>query len=78
MLRELKVWLKLKHSTIVPLLGTAQIGESPLLALVSEWMPSGKLSDYLDKQATTITPVARIKLASSLFIRIASASRTIY
>ena len=69
MLRELKVWLKLKHKTIVPLLGTAQF-DSPLLALVSEWMPSGKLSDYLDEQATTITPTARIKLVSSLFTSI--------
>jgi len=78
MLRELKVWLKLKHSTIVPLLGTARIGESPSLALVSEWMPSGKLSDYLKEHATTITLAARIKLVSSLFIQITSASRTIY
>jgi len=77
MLRELKVWLKLKHSTIVPLLGTAQIGESPLLALVSEWMPSGKLSDYLKEHEATITLAAKIKLVSSLFIQITPASRTI-
>jgi len=77
MLRELKVWLKLEHLHIVPLHGTAQI-DSPLLALVSEWMSSGKLADYLNEQATTITPAARIKLVSPLFIRITSASRTIY
>jgi len=69
MLRELQIWLKLKHSTIVPLHGTAQI-DSPLLALVSEWMPSGKLSDYLDERATTITLAARIKLVISLFASI--------
>ena len=64
MLRELKVWLKLKHSNIVPLHGTARI-DSPLLALVSKWIPSRKLSDYLNEQAKTITRAARIELVSS-------------
>ncbi|KAJ8582534.1 kinase-like protein [Rhizopogon salebrosus TDB-379] len=63
--RELKVWLSLKHSTIVPLLGTARV-KSPLLALVSLWMPSGTLSEYLEKQATTITPSARVGLVKGI------------
>ncbi|KAJ8596439.1 kinase-like protein [Rhizopogon salebrosus TDB-379] len=62
MLRELEVWLRLKHSTIVPLLGTARVVGSPLLALVSQWMPSGTLSEYLGEQAAIITPSARIGL----------------
>jgi len=66
MLRELDVWLRLKHSTIVPLLGTAQV-ESPLLALVSQWMSCGTLVKYLDEQAMIITPSIRIGLASRLF-----------
>ncbi|KAJ8589281.1 kinase-like protein [Rhizopogon salebrosus TDB-379] len=66
MLRELEVWLRLKHSTIVPLLGTTRVAESPLLALVSQWMPSGTLYEYLGKQATIITPSARIELAKGI------------
>jgi len=69
MLRELGVWLRLKHSTIVPLLGTARV-ESPLLALVSQWMSCGTLAEYLDEQATIITPAARTELASRLFTQI--------
>ncbi|KAG1851144.1 hypothetical protein F4604DRAFT_1308541 [Suillus subluteus] len=42
MRRELLVWLRLKHSTIVPLLGTAKV-ESPFPALISQWMSSGTL-----------------------------------
>ncbi|KAG1777033.1 kinase-like domain-containing protein, partial [Suillus placidus] len=47
--RELKVWLRLsKHQTIVPLLGIAHV-ESPLPALISQWMPSGTLYMYLEQ-----------------------------
>ncbi|KIK33253.1 hypothetical protein CY34DRAFT_99918 [Suillus luteus UH-Slu-Lm8-n1] len=53
MRRELEVWLKLSnHRTIVPLLGTANVG-SPLPALVSQWMPSGTLYMYLEQDMVT-------------------------
>ncbi|KAG1870422.1 kinase-like domain-containing protein, partial [Suillus tomentosus] len=52
--RELRVWLKLIHSNIVPLLGIARV-ESPWPALVYPWMPSGTLYIYLEKQATTLS-----------------------
>jgi len=74
-LRELTVWLRLKHPNIVPLLGTARVG-SPLLALVYPWMPSGTLSDYLE-QATTITPSARSGLVSHLFAAVVISERYI-
>jgi hypothetical protein len=74
MLRELEVWLRLKHSTIVPLLGTTRVAESPLLALVSQWMLSGTLYEYLGKQATIITPSARIELVSYSFAPITSSN----
>jgi len=41
-----------------------------LLALVSQWMSSGTLSEYLDEQATIVTPSARIGLVSRLFARL--------
>lgn len=46
MRRELIVWLRLKHPTMVPLLRTAKV-ESPFPALISQWMPSGTLYMYL-------------------------------
>lgn len=64
--RELMVWLKLSKSPyIVPLLGVAKF-DSPLSALVSEWMPDGTLSQYLGKHAATLTPSARVELAKSV------------
>ncbi|KAJ8591202.1 kinase-like protein [Rhizopogon salebrosus TDB-379] len=63
--RELKVWLKLRHSTIVPLLGIAFL-DHPFPALVSQWMPSGTLYNYLEMQATTLTAPARADLAKGV------------
>ena len=39
------MWKRLKHKNIVPLLG---ITPSPL-QLISEWIPSGDLTEYLKK-----------------------------
>lgn len=52
MRRELIVWLRLKHPTMVPLLGTAKV-ESPFPALISQWMPSGTLYMYLMRGTIT-------------------------
>ncbi|KAG1720688.1 uncharacterized protein EDB91DRAFT_324365 [Suillus paluster] len=62
--RELKVWLRLKHPTIVPLLGTANV-DSPFPALVSQWMISGTLYVYL-KETTTLTASAKVQLANGV------------
>ncbi|KAG1870428.1 kinase-like domain-containing protein [Suillus tomentosus] len=64
--RELKVWLRLKHQTIVPLLGFAYVNfpsKSP--ALVSRWMSCGTLSTYLE-EATTITASAKVSLVKGV------------
>ncbi|KAG1721530.1 kinase-like domain-containing protein [Suillus lakei] len=56
--REIHTWLKLRDSTnIVPLFGFANFPEHALPALVSEWMPSGTLYDYLEKPAEIIAKV---------------------
>ncbi|KAG2072303.1 kinase-like protein [Suillus decipiens] len=60
--RELKVWLRLQHPTIVPLLGIANVPDSPFPALISEWMPFGTLYVYLETQGT-ISASTQIKLA---------------
>ncbi|KAG0694026.1 kinase-like domain-containing protein [Suillus ampliporus] len=62
--REIKVWLRLKHPTIVSLLGTANV-DSPFPALVSQWMPSGTLDVYL-KEATTLTASAKVGLVKGV------------
>ncbi|KAG1721528.1 kinase-like domain-containing protein [Suillus lakei] len=64
--RELEVWLRLQDSTIVPLLGSANLPELSLFpALVSEWMPSGTLYGYLEKQGT-ISIADKVKLAKGV------------
>ncbi|KAJ8580372.1 kinase-like protein [Rhizopogon salebrosus TDB-379] len=53
-LRELRVWLRLDHPAIVPLLGIAYI--DPLFpALVSRWMSSGTLDTHIRKQVNIST-----------------------
>lgn len=61
--RELKVWLRLKHPTIVPLLGIANV-DSPFPALVSQWMPFGTLYSYLEE--ATLAPSAKVELAKGV------------
>ncbi|KAG1812495.1 kinase-like domain-containing protein [Suillus subaureus] len=63
MYRELKVWLRLKHPTIVPLLGIANV-DSSLPALVSQWMPFGTLYVYLEE--TTLTASAKVGLVKGV------------
>ncbi|KAJ8584512.1 kinase-like protein [Rhizopogon salebrosus TDB-379] len=63
--RELKVWLKLKHPTIVPLLGVAFLNP-PFPALISQWIPSGTLRTYLGAQAMTLTAPAKGGLAKGV------------
>ncbi|KAJ8582530.1 kinase-like protein [Rhizopogon salebrosus TDB-379] len=53
-LRELKVWLRLRHLTIVPLLGIAYV-EPPFPALFSQWVSSGTLPTYLRTQVNITT-----------------------
>ncbi|OJA17708.1 hypothetical protein AZE42_07449 [Rhizopogon vesiculosus] len=65
--RELKVWLRLEHSTIVPLLGFASESiEPPFPALVSQWMPSGTLYTYLKDRAHTLDASAKFEFAERI------------
>ncbi|OAX32428.1 kinase-like protein [Rhizopogon vinicolor AM-OR11-026] len=65
--RELQVWLKLRHPTIVPLLGIAfPHPRGPFPALVSQWMPSGTLYIYLEKQNLTAPEKVSLGIADGL------------
>ncbi|KAG0708294.1 kinase-like domain-containing protein [Suillus ampliporus] len=59
--QELMVLHRLKHATIVPLLGTAHV-ESPFPALVSQWISSQSLYMYLEKEGM-IAASAKVGLA---------------
>ncbi|KAG2153678.1 kinase-like domain-containing protein [Suillus bovinus] len=63
--REVAVWLKLSKSDyVVPLLDIANLSPESLPALVSEWMPSGTLDQYLQKDAKTLA--ARVELSKGV------------
>ncbi|KAG1904340.1 kinase-like domain-containing protein [Suillus fuscotomentosus] len=66
--REVAVWLKLSESAyIVPLLGIAKFSPpGSLPALVSEWMPSGPLDQFLKKYAKTLDASARVELSKGV------------
>ncbi|KAG2342580.1 kinase-like protein [Suillus weaverae] len=63
--RELKVWVRLRDSTIVPLLGFAKVDGSVFPALVSEWMSSGTLYEYL-KERGTVPAFVKVTLAKGV------------
>ncbi|KAG2153552.1 kinase-like domain-containing protein [Suillus bovinus] len=52
--RELKVWGRLKHNSILPLWGVAS-GFGPYLAMVCPWADNGALTGYLERQEDTLT-----------------------
>ncbi|KAG2368635.1 kinase-like domain-containing protein [Suillus spraguei] len=56
--REIKLWLKLEHKNIVPLLGVAD-GFGSLPALVSPWLDNGALTGYIQLCTSSLEDVAR-------------------
>ncbi|KAG1851116.1 kinase-like domain-containing protein [Suillus subluteus] len=63
--RGFRLWFRLRHLNIVPLLGIARV-ESPWPALVYPWMPSGTLYIYLEKQATTLSVSTKFGLIKGI------------
>ncbi|KAG6375756.1 kinase-like domain-containing protein [Boletus reticuloceps] len=56
--REIKLWLKLDHKNVIPLLGTTEnYGDFP--AMVCPWAENGILTDYLDRCNNDLTPPLR-------------------
>ena len=45
---ELRLWSKLRHSNILPLIGDLLEGNYP--SIVSEWMENGNLKSYLQRK----------------------------
>ncbi|KAF8842622.1 kinase-like protein, partial [Paxillus ammoniavirescens] len=61
--RELRVWLNLKHTNILPLFGTTMgFGQFP--AMVCPWLEDGSLTSYLERRHDSLTTVERLDLVS--------------
>ena len=46
--KEVRIWAKLNHLNVLPLLGFFTEGDNVMPALVSEWMEKGSLRSCLD------------------------------
>ncbi|KLO08496.1 kinase-like protein [Schizopora paradoxa] len=65
--RELRVWSKLSHPNILPLLGYVMYGEYP--ALVSKWMVRGSVREYIeDRTNVSIMQMTRGIVAGLLYL----------
>lgn len=61
LLREIKIWLTLKHINVLPLLGTtAGFGRFP--AMVCPWIDNGSLTTYLEECYDKLSPVELLTL----------------
>ncbi|KLO07652.1 kinase-like protein [Schizopora paradoxa] len=49
LVREMRIWARLDHDCILPLLGFIIEGEDMLPSLISEWMEHGTLNIYMSK-----------------------------
>ncbi|KAF9228991.1 WD40 repeat-like protein [Gyrodon lividus] len=59
--REIRVWLNLEHSNVLPLFGTTMnFGRFP--AMVCPWLEDGPLSSYLERRDNYLTMVERFVL----------------
>ncbi|KAG0692157.1 kinase-like protein, partial [Suillus ampliporus] len=61
--RELKVWGRLKHDSILPLWGVAK-KFGPYLAMVCPWADNGALTGFLERQQDTLSLEDKFSLVS--------------
>ncbi|KAG2060053.1 WD40 repeat-like protein [Suillus hirtellus] len=62
--RELKVWGRLKHDTILPLWGVAT-DFGPYPAMICPWAENGALTGYLERQESSLSSHDKFSLVSS-------------
>ncbi|KAG1884466.1 hypothetical protein F4604DRAFT_207905 [Suillus subluteus] len=63
--RELKVWERLKHNSILPLWGVAD-DFGPYLAMVCPWADNGALTGFLERQQDKLSSQDKFALVSPL------------
>ncbi|KAG8217076.1 WD40-repeat-containing domain protein [Butyriboletus roseoflavus] len=63
--REIKLWLKLEHRNVIPLLGTTKdYGDFP--AMVCPWVENGSLTFYIDRRNNNLTPQQRFGIINDV------------
>lgn len=61
--RKIKIWGRLQHEHILPLLGVVHgLGYSPLPGLVTPWVDNGTLQNFLSRRQNTLTRFERFCL----------------
>ncbi|KAG1811895.1 kinase-like domain-containing protein, partial [Suillus subaureus] len=63
--RELKVWGRLKHHSILPLWGVAN-DFGPYLAMICPWAVNGALTGYLERQQDTLSSLDKFSLLNDI------------
>ncbi|KAG2363970.1 hypothetical protein BDR07DRAFT_1331384 [Suillus spraguei] len=63
--RELIIWDRLKHDTILPLWGVVN-NFGPYPAMVCPWADNGSLTEFLERQQDTLLPQAKFSLLNDI------------
>ena len=59
-MNEIRIWAKLDHENVLPLMGFYFEGNELMPNLVSEWMEDGTLVDYMRDHNLDILEVCRL------------------
>ncbi|KAF9228982.1 WD40 repeat-like protein [Gyrodon lividus] len=59
--REIRVWLNLEHTNVLPFFGTT-MGFGQFAAMVCPWIEGGPLTSYLERRDDNLTTVERLVL----------------
>jgi hypothetical protein len=65
--RELKLWGRLKHDSILPLWGVAT-DFGPYPAMICPWADNGALTGYLEKQESLLSSHDKFSLVSHMHL----------
>ncbi|KAG2341955.1 kinase-like protein [Suillus weaverae] len=63
--RELKIWGRLKHNSILPLWGVAT-DFGPYLAMICPWVDNGALTGFLERQEDTLSSEHKFALLTDI------------
>ncbi|KAJ6466244.1 kinase-like domain-containing protein, partial [Mycena sanguinolenta] len=63
--REVKVWWRLQHPNVIPLLGIS-FDHGEYMSMISPWMEGGSLSSHLQKHASTLETEEKLKFLNEI------------
>lgn len=67
--RESKIWRRLNHPNILPLIGLAY-DFGPIPCIITPWMSEGVLTDFIHRNHSQLTPERRFIIVGSLSQRL--------